>query len=262
MRNREAERIVSLCLMMLRFATNSYETVCFINTKDDASHLRKQRFVLTVAPINRQILDLLFTIVYMRDDFPARSMDYELSGYRGLREESVKFEGRFGGNPEWQPWLLAVRAQCSLLETYLNIPAEMRAKPDLIPRWPTPSRLRKKQTACKDFLNFLHDWLYDDTSAQAHLTAGGLMMVGMMVVSDLLPDRQRELADNYIILRYQFAHVSRTFAIVLAIASELNCFYDLGHDEAIHNIWGRLGGYSEEARDLYERRYRGLVPHG
>ena len=34
---------------------------------------------------NRQLLDLLFTLVFMLDDFPERSMSYELSGYRQAR---------------------------------------------------------------------------------------------------------------------------------------------------------------------------------
>lgn len=258
-RDIDAERVGSLFLMMLRFTINSYETVRFLNTKDDGSHLRKNRFVLAVPPINRQILDLLFTLVYMLDDFEPRSQAYELSGYRNQREELAKFQKRFGDDPVWAEWLRSRESLCSTLEGYLRISPEDTSEPQKIKRWPTPSGIIRQQTASKPFLEFLHSWLYDDTSAQAHLTAGGLFSVGMFVVSDLMPESERRLVEDRAILQYQFINVSRTFAIVLAIASEINCFFRLGHREAAQRIWTFLGGYSEESKDLYERRYKGLV---
>lgn len=258
-RDIDGERVSSLFLMMHRFSVNSYETVRFLNTKDDGSHLRKNRFVLAVPPINRQILDLLFTLVYMLDDFKPRSEAYELSGYRNQREELAKFQERFGDNTDWAEWLGSRQSLCSTLEDYLRIAPEQKSEPQKIRRWPTPSRIIKKATASKSFLEFLHTWLYDDTSAQAHLTAGGLFSVGMFVVSDLMPEPQRQLVEDRVILQYQFVNVSRTFAIVLAIASEINSFFRLGHGETVQRIWTLLGGYSEESKDLYERRYKGLV---
>jgi hypothetical protein len=258
-RDIDGERVTSLFLMMLRFTVNSYETVRFLNTKDDGSHLRKDRFALAVPPINRQILDLLFTLVYMLDDFEPRSGAYELSGYRNQREELAKFQKRFGDDAVWADWLRSRKSLCSTLEEYLRISPEQKREPQKIKRWPTPSRIIQKATPSKAFLEFLHTWLYDDTSAQAHLTAGGLFSVGMFVVSDLLPEPQRQLVEDRVILQYQFVNVSRTFAIVLAIASEINCFFNLGHGEAVRRIWTLLGGYSEESKDLYERRYKGLA---
>lgn len=258
-RDIDAERVNSLFLMLLRFTVNSYETVRFLNTKDDGSHLRKNRFVLAVPPINRQILDLLFTLVYMLDDFGPRSEAYELSGYRNQLEELAKFQKRFGDNPDWADWLRSRQSLCSTLEEYLRISPEHKSGTQKIKRWPTPSRIIQQPTASKPFLEFLHTWLYDDTSAQAHLTAGGLFSTGMFVVSDLMPEPERQTIEDRVILQYQFVDVSRTFAIVLAIASEINCFYKLGHGEAVQRIWTLLGGYSEESKDLYERRYKGLV---
>jgi hypothetical protein len=101
--DKEAERRLTLLLMMLRFTINSYEAVCFLITNTEHHPKRKDRFALIVPPANRQILDLLFTLVFMMDDFNARSIAYELSGYRHLREEYDKFHRRFGTHPKWQP---------------------------------------------------------------------------------------------------------------------------------------------------------------
>ncbi|SRR5260370_19311721 len=82
--NREAERRLSLLLMMLRFTRNSYEAICFLLSSTDVTPKRKKEFVLVLPPTNRQLLDLLFTLVFMMDDFPKRSMAYEVCSYRTL----------------------------------------------------------------------------------------------------------------------------------------------------------------------------------
>src|ERR1700722_18121981 len=77
LRDVESERRSTLFLMMMQFTKNSYGAASFLcSTEDDASN-RKENFALVLPPINRQLLDLLFTLVYILDDFPTRSMDYE-----------------------------------------------------------------------------------------------------------------------------------------------------------------------------------------
>jgi hypothetical protein len=76
--DRKAEHSLSLLLIMLRFTSNSYEAICFLLSTTDDNPKRKSQFALVVPPANRQLLDLLFTIVYIMDDFPARSLAYEL----------------------------------------------------------------------------------------------------------------------------------------------------------------------------------------
>jgi len=103
-RDSEAERRVSLFLTMMRLTKNCYEAVSFICSDSDDNPKRKREFVLILPPTNRQLLDLLFTLVFMLDDFPTRSLAYELGGYRQAREEYDKFYARYGTstNPKWQ----------------------------------------------------------------------------------------------------------------------------------------------------------------
>jgi len=86
-RDSEAERSVSLFLTMIRLTKNCYEAVSFICSDSDDSPKRKREFVLILPPTNRQLLDLLFTLVFMLDDFPTRTVAYELGGYRQARED-------------------------------------------------------------------------------------------------------------------------------------------------------------------------------
>jgi hypothetical protein len=94
--DRYAERTLSLFLILTRFAKTSYESACFISADADDGSRRRKEFVLILPPINRQLIDMLFNIVYITDDFPSRSLEYELYGYRQLREQYDQMYARFG----------------------------------------------------------------------------------------------------------------------------------------------------------------------
>jgi hypothetical protein len=243
--------------MMHRFTMNSYNAASFLLAGD--SPKRNDRFALVIAPINRQVLDLLFTLVYMMDDFDVRSLEYELSGYRYLREQYDKFHVRFGKDPKWQQWFEDQQATRKLMEGYLPITREQQANPGLIAYWPSPFKLKKRQTGSQDFMEFLDAWIYGEISAQAHLNAGGLFMVGALLISDFAPDETRKLIEERTLRQSIFQHFSRTLLTVLAIATEIDTFCNLGNRDALVRLWVILSGYVEEAKDVYERRYQAML---
>lgn len=78
--DRNAERTLSFFLILARFTKTSYESVSFIASDADDGSKRKKDFLLVLPPVNRQLMDMLFNIIYITDDFPSRSLDYELYG--------------------------------------------------------------------------------------------------------------------------------------------------------------------------------------
>lgn len=78
--NVEAGRSLSLLNVLLRFAWNSYHAVTFIAGDIPEIEQRRPNYVLIVPNINRQLLDLLFSLAYMLDDFPSRSLQYQRAG--------------------------------------------------------------------------------------------------------------------------------------------------------------------------------------
>ena len=54
---------------MLRVAHNSYQALAFLLSDLDPHPKRLPRYVLIVPPVNRQIMDLWFSLVYIMDDF-------------------------------------------------------------------------------------------------------------------------------------------------------------------------------------------------
>jgi hypothetical protein len=257
--DREAERRLSLLLIMMRVTFNSYQAVCFLVSTTEEHPRRKKEFALVIPPANRQLFDLLFTLVYMMDDFPIRSIDYELSGYRQLRETYDRFYARFGKNPKWRQWFKDQRETRRRMEKYLPISTGQKRNPQEIQHWPSPFRLKKKATKSQKFMQFLDEWQYGEISAQAHLNAAGLLEVGQFVLVSLAPDDLRHQIESRIIHQYTFRQFSRTLITVLAIATEIDTFCSLGHRTDLASLWVLLGGWVEEAKDVYEQRYRAML---
>jgi hypothetical protein len=259
LRDSESERRLSLLLIMLRFTRNSYEAVSFLISTTDENPKRKKEFVLVLPPTNRQLLDLLFTLVFMTDDFPKRSLAYEYSGYRQGREEFDKFHKRFGTHPKWQSYFQGLQELRETMEKYLSITPEQKANPKIIPYWYAPYRLMKEATKSQPFMKFLEKWLYGETSAQAHLNPAGLFSVGGFVLTDFAPENERTILKGRRLEQFTFRHFSRTLTTVLAIASEIDNFCQLKNKETLARLWVLLGGYAEEADDVYKERYQGML---
>lgn len=255
----EAERRISLFLTMTRLTKNSYEALSFICSDADDSPKRKREFILILAPTNRQLLDLLFTLVFMLDDFPTRSLEYERGGYRQAREEYDKFYVRYGANPKWQEHFVTLREWLPKMEKYLSISPEQKANPVLIKRWHAPYRLMKTPTKSQPFMEYLEKWLYGETSAQAHLNAAGLFSIGAFLISELALEDQREQILSRNFEKYKFRNFVRTLVTVLGIASEIDTFCQLDNREALSRVWVTLSGYAEEADNIYKLRYQAML---
>lgn len=253
----EAERKYSLFLLAIRFTKNSYEAVNFLLSDSDDSPKRKREFVLILPPSNRQLLDLLFSLVFMLDDFETRSMTYELSGYRQAREAYDRFYSRFGTDPSWQTYFGELMDLQRTMEKYLPITPEQKATPSLIPYWRAPYKLMRIETQSQPFLRFLEQWLYGETSAQAHLNAAGLFTVGGFLMTDFAAEREAMLERR--LESYRFRHFTRMLTTVLAIASEVDVFCKLNNREALTRMWVVLGGYVAEATDIYKMRYQSML---
>ena len=229
----QAERTVSLFLLMVRFTKTSYEAMSFLCSSEDDQPKRKKEFALLLPPANRQLLDLLFTLIFMLDDFPTRSMDYERCGYRQAREEYDKFFAKYGTHPMWQAHFRNLKGWLPTMEKYLSITSEQKANPAITTYWRAPCRLMQTPTKSKQFMEFLEKRLYGETSAQAHLNPMGLFSVGAVLLSEFAPELDRQKVVDDLLDQFLFRHFSRNLTTVLAIASEIETFCQLRNRDAI-----------------------------
>ncbi len=169
-----AAREYTLVTLLAHAAMNSYNAVRYlINETPPKDHLRKSTYVLVIPPINRQLIDMLFSLVYMLDDFPTRSFEYERASFREFSESVQRFRMLFKRGPEWKSYFKTADALAKQGIVELKITQTERKNPRKIDYWPHPGQIKDRPTASRPFLRWLHEWIYGDTSAQAHVSPFG-----------------------------------------------------------------------------------------
>jgi len=256
---RDAERCILLLDLFVRFARNSYDAVRYLagNTPEDPR--RKPNYVMVVPAINRQLLDLLFSLVYMLDDLSARTLQYQRAGWRELDQEYRMFKTQFSKDPDWRQHFKNVKGVLDGMVSRFGITDAEFKDPSRIPFWKHPFKLKDEQTKSRQYLRYLEKWLYGDTSAQAHLSFGGLVMVGPFLVADIIGGQDEEWVKNRIIHQYHFRHFSRTAIVSLAIATEIDAYLRLGNAATASYLWNIFAEYSAEAKEMIQHRYERLL---
>jgi hypothetical protein len=211
---------------------------------------------LIVPNVNRQLLDLLFSLVYMLDDLSPRSLTYQKGGWRELREEYEQHYQRLSKDLEWADHFRIVRETLESTADQFEITPAQRKKPKLVPYWPTPTQLKDEATKSREYLRYLTKWLYGDTSAQAHMSFGGMIKVAPFILAPLVGGQAKELIDNRIIHQYRYQQITRTAVVALAICTEINRHCNLANDERIGYLWTTFAEYSGEAREMFDIRYK------
>jgi hypothetical protein len=255
----EEFRQLTLLLIMLRFVINSYQAIGFLLSDVDQHPRRLPRFVVVVPPINRQMMDLWFTLVYMMDDFGPRSLAYELCAWRELGEEVSKVRQQYGADPEWQHWFEDMQNLSDMMESQIPIAPAQKADPTLIKYWLGPFQLARQNTKSQTFMQFLERLVYHETSTEAHLKPAGLLTSAAIVLADVVPRNVREKVENRTIHQYKFMHLCRTVVTLLGIFSEIEMHCRLDNSEQLSKIWKRLSEYNADAKDVYEARYQSTL---
>jgi hypothetical protein len=253
-------QVVSLNAAM-RFTKNSYDAVRYLAADTPEDHKRKPTYILVTPTINRQLLDLLFTLVYMFDDYPNRALEYEKAGWRESVEEYNRLHARFGKDPDqdWIDFFAGRKMGMDSMADYVGITAPQRSDLTLVPRWGTPTQLMRKKTASKAFLEWLYEWFYQDTSRNAHLSSSGLFSVTPFVLAEIVGGYEKEIVESHIIETFRFTQLSRLALIVLSIMSEVSTHFALGNYDSIAYLWQIFTDRVAEGKDLYEQRYKLLI---
>ena len=215
--------------LMMRFASNSYHAVKFLSGTEPEDPRRRRNYMLVLPGINRQLLDLLFSLVYMLDDYPTRCVEYQRSGWREFHNEYEHTLSHFGTDPAWQPYLDGLQQVLDRWEGPCRISQAEKNDPKQIQYWRTPHQLQKKPTKSQDYLKYLNTWIYGDISAQAHLSFGGLMKATPMLLAEIMGGQSQEEVERQVVPRYHFQQISRTAIVTLAIANEIDSYFKLGN---------------------------------
>ncbi len=247
----------ALFLTMIKVAVNTYESVRFLAADFPKEGAPKLEHALSIPPLTRSLLDQLFTVIFLSEDLPNRTQWYYKGGWRESIEAYVRYNSKYGDNPEWASWLTAyssfleeIRVDWGISDEEAASLKEKEEEKKKIKYWPIPSRMKKRALKeNRNFFQFLDAWIYKTLSQDAHLSFPGLVHRGAPLL--LKPSKEREAQ----LEKRKSQGVFTTITVVLALASEMEHLLNFGLAKQLGYVWGVLINFWEEAADLYAMRY-------
>ena len=237
-----------------------YETVTYLSRdtghKDDL--MPKPEYGITTSPLVRSLVELLFTIIFIREKPRSRVKWFHRSGWRELKELSDTLHARYGSKPEWKAKLAELERSLEYFRITHRISKRIARAPASIKFWPTAMQMLdpKRDYLKKRSRRFLEHLtlLYRTLSQDHHLSGAGIIRVYAKLLID-----ERDARREPILRGIKITNVMLAVAILMAIYSEINdiCHFDRGPTLAY--CWRILSEDRTEARELYALRYRTML---
>ena len=246
--------------LTVRLSRISYRTVCYL-----CADLRLKEtewrwyYTLCVPTLNRAILDAIFNVMFMLEDIEKRSEWYQKSGWREAYRDYLRYFDAYADDPQWADFITGYRSQLQEGVTQFHI-----TKDDLRHKnwWPNPGKMilhgvdPNSLPPTRQFLQYLNDWFYRDTSAVNHQSFFGLLRIGGLLLTDTpgLTDSQKARIESQFYPRHRAVQVARSVILLLCLVSEIENYFLFGLAPTAIEIW-KLISEVPEAKELYEKRY-------
>jgi hypothetical protein len=250
-----------LFLLTVRIADVTSRSIRWLSAEKPPNPARIPEYCLSVPPLNRTILDNLFTVMFVLEDFPGRCQWYHKAAWREERLELDRYIAEYGHLHEWQEWLGKLKAHSDFGVRFLGISAAEVAQPSTMRSWPNAGAMsgyglspKVPAPPSRVFMKYLDDWFYKDLSQQAHLGGTGLMKRASVFLCDRHdPERQAALRKN------NYSWWGQTIILMLALASELEDYFKFGLRERVQYLWGLTVPVIVVAKEVYDKRYAALL---
>jgi hypothetical protein len=165
---------------------------------------RSLEYSLSAPPLNRTILDNLFSLLFVLEDLPTRCLWYHKAAWREQRLELDRYRAEYGTLPNWQAWLNNLTALCDFGVKLFQISPQEVANPRSIPSWPNAGAMATYGVSPstpmppnRAFMQYLNDWFYADLSQQSHLGGQGMMKRSSPLLHPRKsPEREATLSKN------------------------------------------------------------------
>ncbi len=236
-----------------RIVHNSFHTIVVLSF-DKPTYPLTPEDSLSVPPITRTLLDILFSTIFLLEDLPTRSVRYFKGGWRENAEEFQRIVVRYGKDQDWKEWIASFQRYLEESATLYGVTPDERVNLKKLPYWPIPSGILKDPslgTERRDLLQHLYDWYYKHLSAESHLSPSGLAMR----VGALLPAQDEELRD-WRLGKQRSDQATAASLIALAFASEIDIAFVYGLRPRLAYVWTILAQHVAMARELHEPWYK------
>ena len=243
-------------LVATRTSQFIYESISYLSADSPPDPLRKLEFGICTSPLIRSLVDLLFTIIFIRENPRSRIKWYHQAGWRETKEILETLEGRYGSNQDWKERFINRNAILEELRIAYKVSKKRANRRKTLPKWPIPSRILKEEklgVRAKRFLEYLNLW-YRELSQDHHMSGGGIIRVYSKFL--LTPEDHDRVK---ILKELKTGNVMLTVTLVLGISTEINDIGNFDRKAELAYLWGILIHNRSEAQELYHLRYRSML---
>jgi hypothetical protein len=108
-------------LQLVRLAVLNYKTIAFVCSDLNDGAVRDQRFCLSTPALNRTILEIIASALYLLEDLPRHTELFFRAAWRDEQETLAKYRARYTGRPRWDAYISTRTARVEKLEKSLRI---------------------------------------------------------------------------------------------------------------------------------------------
>ena len=236
---------------------NIYRTMGYFCADKPPDPDRKPEYASAAGPLARVILEIVFNVVFMLEDLPARTERFEKAGWRSMAEDLEKFTKAYGEDPDWSPYLKTFgdhvieggRGFFRLTDTEFENPRSIK-------KWPLPGGMRDEASAeLADFLGYLRDWFYKNLSEEAHVNWIGLVRLS----AGLMGDFGGAVDVDWNLKKQKSDTLATTVILLLVLLSELEMSLKIGLGSKIPYLWRIMNEGFLSSKEVYLRRYDGKL---
>lgn len=267
---REAPRLIKpmfaaadICVM-LRQALSIYEVFCLINADERRKTSEwKPGYSAAVLPLTRCMIDCLYNITVILGSPGPKGYQFRESGYKKALKALDDDQKRYGGNAQWDAYILRMR---SVIGHSMSADGITSTEVTAAKTWPTLGRYLSPTkgtplTLHQQLLKTLTLGFWEEYSGMAHAAYQGLLSTAMFYIPDMVPLELREQFETEIVERMIATHVVRAPGILLSTLTEIQAHFRFDGariNTRLHDIWDALRR-TPEIKELYDLRYKKLM---
>jgi hypothetical protein len=253
-----AREIVLLIVGTTDVTSRSIRYICAEKPPDPN---RSLEYSLSAPPLNRTILDNLFSMIFVLEDLHARCLWYHKAAWREQRLELDRYRTEYSNLPSWREWLTNLTALSDYGVDLFQISPQEVANPKSIPRWPNAGAMATYGVSPlapispnRAFMQYLNDWFYADLSQQSHLGGQGMMKRSSPLLHARNSDERKATLN-----RNRYTAIGQAVTLTLGLASEVEAYFHFGLRTQLRYLWGVTTPVIVVAQEMYEKRYVELL---
>ena len=251
-----------LYVMHLRAAHKALLSAMYLCGDLPPDPRREAEFCVSLAPINRALLDSLFTVMFILEDLPSRCEWFNEAGWREGKLELDRYVAEYGQLPEWREWLSELITFVQSGISLFRLTPQQTSNPKALRSWLTPGAICNYGVSpsapldpTRAFMKYLNDFFYIDLSQQVHLTPWGTMKRTGFLLDEVRADPSFDTQ----VKKYRYIQVGHTVVLALALASEIEAHFNFGLRKDAAYAWSLAASLIAIADEMYKKRYQELL---